>query len=238
MKEGQILAVKYARLSKINHLSMSTEKSRSRLFFNPTHVTRAVLLNNWFQNTDLSGAEIFDLSIQKDPVFKTIDEIKQSKGVSDNYTVYGHLGSIYKAHDPDYIAYRACPNSYCRRKIHETDENEDFYCKHCKNSFKDCNFSYNFKLEILDSTGALRVKAFDLVGQSIFERPANAFINDPNLADLVILPINIEFEMTITARMDNNTKEINYILHNIKEIEPKDIADVYFQEIMDYLMPI
>ncbi|CAG9332084.1 unnamed protein product [Blepharisma stoltei] len=242
--KGNAIAVKSARLNNYNHLSLTTERSRSRVLYSIDH-PRINELKKWYQSQNISGAELYNLTVQKEPVFSTLSEIrsKSSSLLSENFKIYGYIGAIHHYNDISTIAYRACCSQYCRRKVKtQNEETKQFYCGFCKKSFENCNFLYNFQAEIVDSTGSLRVKIFDEVGAIIFGKSANELIDliehyENSFLFSMTSPLNIEYEMTLTARGSKTTGEVSYVLQSIKPVKPKEIAELYLKEIYDYLSP-
>lgn len=211
MTEGEILAVKAAKVSDFDGRSLSVTRM-SPMFPNPDD-PEAFRLKGWYDVNGRSTSfhSLRDAAKQEAEAngenpdakpkleLKTVQQVMDEHiGQSDDTEYFSIRAPILMAFSKNF-AYPACPSEGCNKKVTEVGSGE-WRCEKCDATFESPQWRYILSLSIGDPSnndGGLMVTAFDREASEIVGKPAVAMM-----------------ELKENVGMDQQTKLFNFIRGN------------------------
>lgn len=164
LTENSIIICKNVQYEPISNILISD--SFSKIQINPTEFPEGKVLKSsvFSQNSKL----------QK---FYTISELLDSAHSSSLPAEVEILGTITSLIISDYkpFWYLACDRENCQKKV-SSYSNGLYYCSSCQKFSSKFIHRYCIEICISDCTGKINVKAFDTIGKSILQIPAEALV--------------------------------------------------------------
>lgn len=207
-----VVAFKGVKVSDFNGRSLSLLSSGS-MTVDPD-IEDAHKLKGWY---DAQG---------RSETFASHDSMNNAAGFGDRASsfktiVQVHEGNLGMSEKPDYfsvkatvvyvkqdtMAYPACLTDKCNKKVLQ-DENGQWRCERCDQSFPHPEYRYILSVNVCDHTGALWLSCFDEVGKIILGTSANELMelkeNDERAYEELVQRANCRaWNFNCRAKMDN-----------------------------------
>jgi replication factor A1 len=161
--EGQVLAVKAARITDFRGKSLNGADKASNLFVNPA-VPEVQRLQEWISE---QNPEEFR-SLTQAPVERSEAKASQASSSKNNLNLLAEIknnseedsfffvnGYVQRIANDDKLYYNACPGDRCGRKV--MDEGRGFHCENCQRTYPNCNPTYMMNARLSDFSDSMYV---------------------------------------------------------------------------------
>ncbi|KAG5292741.1 replication factor [Histoplasma ohiense] len=225
-----VVAFKGVKVSDFNGRSLSLLSSGS-MTVDPD-IEDAHKLKGWY---DAQG---------RSETFASHDSMNNAAGFGDRASsfktiVQVHEGNLGMSEKPDYfsvkatvvyvkqdtMAYPACLTDKCNKKVLQ-DENGQWRCERCDQSFPHPEYRYILSVNVCDHTGALWLSCFDEVGKIILGTSANELMelkeNDERAYEELVQRANCRaWNFNCRAKMDNfqDQQRVRYQVSSVSAID-------------------
>ena len=180
-----VLAIKGAKLSEYNGISLSTTQS-SIINLNPD-IPEAYQLRGWYDSVGVGvtgipaggtgigstrfGTGVGGSSGSNDPTstitdedYKTLVQIKdENLGHGEKPSYFTTRATITVVKSDAAFAYPACPTPTCNKKVNELGPGR-FYCEKCQREYPKCEYRYVLNLGFTDHTSMSWLSCFNDTG--------------------------------------------------------------------------
>ncbi len=239
-KENDIIGFKAAKVSDFGGKSLSLTPGSS-MIINPD-TTEAHGLKGWY---DMQGShEAFktftsDMSAATGRIEerKTILQVKEEHlGASERPDYFRIKASIRFIRDQA-IAYPACAEEGCNKKVIETSSGT-WRCESMDKEFDNPVYRYIITISVVDHTDQLWLSCFDDVGRILFGKPANEVVNlkenyPQSFSNVISEATGKEYEFRVRAKQDNyqGQERIRYQVLSASPINYSADADALVEKL-------
>jgi len=212
-----------------NKYSLSGHKNMI-MKINPD-IIKAKHLRIWYDAGDrLNTNRITTNQPANDVQWKTIGQIENEKLGRQNRPDYVMVKATCMHITNDRVVYMSCPNNDCSRKVNKLSSGL-YHCDKCQKDFKEYQWSYMLRAELVDSTGAIWVSFFrqqaqELMGNVTAEQFAQAKENNDEMLMQTYLNNNTFREKNFHLRINEETfNDVTMV-----KISCLSISDINFSE--------
>ncbi|OAX85193.1 hypothetical protein ACJ72_00422 [Emergomyces africanus] len=227
-----VVAFKGVKVSDFNGRSLSLLSSGS-MNVDPD-IEDAHKLKGWY---DAQG---------RSETFATHDSLSNAAGFGDRASSFKsiaqvHEGNLGMSEKPDYfsvkatvvyikqdtMAYPACLTDKCNKKVLQ-DENGQWRCERCDQSFPHPEYRYILSVNVCDHTGSLWLSCFDEVGKALLGTSANELMelkeNDERAYEELVQKSNCRpWNFNCRAKMDN-FQDQQRVRHQVSSVSAIDYS--------------
>ncbi|KAK0229030.1 hypothetical protein IW262DRAFT_1354294 [Armillaria fumosa] len=230
--EQPVIAFKGVRVGDFGGRSLSMVSS-SMMSVNPD-MDEAFTLRGWYDSEGQSstfqahsrggaaGASGFNRS-----QMRSLLEVKESEMGQSDKTEYFSTRATIMHIKSDNIAYPACQNESCNKKVIEN--NNVWRCEKCEQSFDSPSYRYIISMAVADWSGQAWLNGFNEVGQMIFGMSADALMAKKNDDDAQFNAImhqanGATYNFSCRAKQDsyNDTVRVRYGISRISKLDYKE----------------
>ncbi|KAJ1678158.1 Replication factor A protein 1 [Spiromyces aspiralis] len=170
------------------------------------------------------GAQGGDMQARQADPSKTVAQVRdEGLGEGDKPDYFSTKATIVYL-KPDNLAYPACPNEGCNKKVIE--ENGQWRCEKCDTVFGEPSYRYIFTVAVGDHTGQMWVQCFNEIGEQIFGRPAREMVAlqmaDENQFQKVVRDSMFQtynFRCRARAEVFNDVRRMRYTANRLSSID-------------------
>ncbi|KAK0482537.1 hypothetical protein IW261DRAFT_1468227 [Armillaria novae-zelandiae] len=158
---------------------------------------------------------------------RSLLEVKESEMGQSDKTEYFSTRATIMHIKSDNIAYPACQNESCNKKVIES--NNAWRCEKCEQSFDSPSYRYIISMAVADWSGQAWLNGFNEVGQMIFDMSADALMAKKNDGDAQFNAImhranGATYNFSCRAKQDsyNDTVRVRYGISRISKLDYKE----------------
>ncbi|KAG7448223.1 replication factor-a protein [Guyanagaster necrorhizus] len=158
---------------------------------------------------------------------RSLLEVKESEmGLSDKTEYFSTRATIMHIKS-DNIAYPACQNEGCNKKV--VENGKQWRCEKCDQNFDSPSYRYIISMAVADWSGQAWLSGFNEVGQMIFDMSADALMAKKNEDDshfnAIMHRVNgATYNFSCRAKQDsyNDTVRVRYGISRINKLDYKE----------------
>ncbi|KAK0211172.1 hypothetical protein DFS33DRAFT_355950 [Desarmillaria ectypa] len=232
--EQPVIAFKGVRVGDFGGRSLSMVSS-SMMSVNPD-IEEAFALRGWYDNEGqtstfqahsrgaAAGASAGGFNRSQ---MRSLLEVKESEMGQSDKTEYFSTRATVMHIKSDNIAYPACQNESCNKKVVEI--NQHWRCEKCEQDFKSPSYRYIISMAVADWSGQAWLNGFNEVGQMIFDMSADELMAKKNEDDSQFNSImhranGTTYNFSCRAKQDsyNDTVRVRYGISRISKLDYKE----------------
>jgi replication factor A1 len=249
VKDCNIIVFKSIKIKDFNKISLSSDRTCTKVFINPKDNKQADFLRKWKaeKKSALLATPLTERRDKsRDAKLKTISEIKEewnnvlihSNNKTDTLKIIGILGKLMLT-DEKPLWYKSCPNEKCKKKV--TLDHQGFYtCETCRQTFEICKYRYLCNLTISDCTGMLYATAFDESMSALLKISAHqlydVFMQSQTDAEDILAKIaSIPVVAVLNVKEADTNTGYKFTVKRFDDYDAQSLSQLLSQEIKSFL---